>query len=316
MKPYIVRRHQRPEVSLLSAAYEPQGSIPAILRELCQSAGLEGVAIVDRAQPGEPVTYSTGLAGAETLKTGRALLAASPNGPSHTIATDRRAVLACPWVMPPTRPGGLVMWRAPGRMPWTTGDHALAASVAMLMRQILSSGFGQIGIDQLTGIPNRRWFLDEAERRIDRLEHDNVTGTLSLIDIDDLKRLNDRLGRQTGDRLLIRLASHLRAAIRPADLIARVGDDEFAIWQDGMDYMTAAERADALCAVAWFDGLVDGVGVAVSIGIASRPPNSGEDVRTLLRRAHMAAREVKAAGGGTWRVAHAQPASGRGGRSE
>jgi diguanylate cyclase (GGDEF)-like protein len=99
----------------------------------------------------------------------------------------------------------------------------------------------------------------------------------------------------------------LRAMVRPSDVVARVGTDEFAVWQDGMDHLTAAERADSLCGRRLFQDLPDGRGVTFSIGIASRRPGSAEDVRTLLRRAHMAAREVKTKGGGGWRVAH--PAS-------
>ncbi|HVY16916.1 MAG TPA: GGDEF domain-containing protein, partial [Rhodopila sp.] len=179
--------------------------------------------------------------------------------------------------------------------------------VAMLLRHTISAGFGQIGIDSLTGIPNRRWFVDEADRRIDRLDRDGMVGTLSLVDVDDLKRLNDRIGRAAADRVLVRLASQLRAMVRPSDLVARIGEDEFAVWQDGMDHMTAAERAETLCVSPIFANLTQGLPVSLSIGIASRPPVSGEDIRTLLRRAHMAAREVKAQGGGTWRVSQSQP---------
>ena len=115
----------------------------------------------------------------------------------------------------------------------------------MLLRVAIGAGMGQVGIDRLTGLPNRRWFLDEADRHIDRLEMDGVVGTLLLVDIDDLRRVNLALGRAQGDRVLVRMASQLRAMVRPSDLVARVGADEFAVWQNGMDHLTAAERADA-----------------------------------------------------------------------
>lgn len=292
----------------MRVAFEHQGSIPAVLKELCQTADLEGVAIIDRSQPGEPVTYSSGVAGVDTINTGRSLLAADPTRLCHARGADFRSILGCPWSIPPSRMGGLILWRAPDQPAWSDADHALAASVAMLLRHILSAGFGQIGIDALTGVPNRRWFIDEADRRIDRLDRDGSIGTLSVVDIDDLKRLNSQMGRAAADRVLVRLAGQLRAVVRPADLVARVGEDEFALWQDGMDHMTAAERAEALCAGPLFDTATDGQSVSLSIGIASRVPASGEDIRTLLRRAHMAAREVKGQGGGTWRVSHSQSA--------
>ncbi len=290
----------------MRVAFEHQGSIPSVLKELCRTADVEGVAIIDRSQPGEPVAYSSGVTGVDTINTGRSLLASDPTRLSHARGGDLRSILACPWSIPPARMGGLILWRAPDRPSWSDSDHALAASVAMLLRHILSAGFGQIGIDTLTGIPNRRWFIDEADRRIDRLDRDGSIGTLSVVDIDDLKRLNSRMGRAASDRVLVRLAGQLRAVVRPADLVARVGEDEFALWQDGMDHMTAAERAEALCARPLFDTLSEEPGVSLSIGIASRAPTSGEDIRTLLRRAHMAAREVKGKGGGTWRVAPSQ----------
>ncbi len=287
---------------------EHDSSIIAALNQLRQSADLEGLAVLDLSQPDMPVSHSVGLSGVETLDFGCALLAANPQGPAHGIAGDQRRVLACPWVLPPARPGGLLLWRDPRARLWADMDHGLAASVAALVLVAVTAGAGQIGIDRLTGVPNRRWFLDEADRRIDRLDLDGVIGTLCLIDVDDLHRLNANLGRQEGDRVLIRMASQLRSIVRPSDLVARVGADEFAVWQDGMDHLTAAERADALCTERMFIDVPKEQRATFSIGIASRRPGSAEDIRTLLRRAHMAARDVKAQGGGGWRVSHAEPA--------
>ncbi len=287
---------------------EHDGSITATLNQLRQAAGLEGVAVVDLTHTEAPVSYSAGLSGLDTIAFGCALLASSPGGPVHGAAGDRRPVLACPWLLPPARPGGLLLWRAPRARPWGSADHGMAASVAMLLLALIATDMGQPGVDRLTGVPNRRWFLDEADRHIDRLDVDGLTGTLWLIDIDDLRRVNALAGREQGDRVLVRLANRLRSVVRPSDLVARVGMDEFALWQDGMDHLTAAERADALCAQPLFNDMADGQPVTLSIGIASRRPGSAEDVRTLLRRAHMAARAVKAQGGGGWQVFRAEAA--------
>jgi diguanylate cyclase (GGDEF)-like protein len=287
------------------------GSIVTVLEQLRLTADLEGLAIVDLSEDAAeaPVAYCLGVTGAGTIDQGRSMLAATPDRPSHVVGSDKRRILACPWVFPPARPGGLLLWRAPRSRLWTDADRDLAAAVAMLLRVAIGAGMGQVGIDRLTGIPNRRWFLDEADRHIDRLDQDEVIGTLLLVDIDDLRRVNLVLGRAQGDRVLVRMANQLRAMVRPSDLVARVGADEFAVWQNGMDHLTAAERADQLCARRLFQDLPDAHGVTFSIGIASREPGSGEDVRTVLRRAHMAAREVKATGGGGWRVGHTKPMS-------
>ena len=287
------------------------GSIVPVLEQLRLAADLEGVAVFDLSEDSRdaPLAYCLGVAGHDTTETGRRLLTACPSRPSHTLDTEHRPILACPWVLPPTRPGGVLLWRGQGGQPWQDADHDLASAAIMMLRYAIGVGMGQPGIDRLTNLPNRRWFLDEADRHIDRLDQDGVVGTLVLVDIDDLRNVNLALGRTTGDRILLRMASHLRAMVRPSDVVARVGPDEVALWLDGMDQFTAAERADALCSRGLFRDLPAGQQVTFSIGIASRPPGSGEDVRTLLRRAHVAAREVKQKGGGGWRVSQHQPMS-------
>jgi diguanylate cyclase (GGDEF)-like protein len=285
------------------------GSIVAILEQLRLAADLEGVAVLDLSEDAAdaPVAYCLGNVGHGTTDFGQALLVRNPGRPSHGVAPDKRPVLACPWVLPPSRLGGVLLWRGPRSRAWAESDYDLAAAVAVLLRIAVGTGMGQVGIDRLTGLPNRRWFLDETDRHIDRLDLDASVGTLLLVDIDDLRGVNLRGGRAEGDRVLTRMASQLRANVRPSDVVARVGADEFAVWHDGMDHLTAAERAEALCSRRMFQDGLGGGAVTFSIGIASRQPGSAEDVRTLLRRSYMAAREVKAKGGGGWRVAGAEP---------
>ena len=96
----------------------------------------------------------------------------------------------------------------------------------------------------------------------------------------------------------------LRSAVRPTDLVARIGDAEFAVWLSGADYMTAAERAENLCLEA--PSRVVGPDnaplseVSFSIGIATR--KAGESFSDLASRATEAMRQVKCEGGGYWRV--------------
>jgi diguanylate cyclase (GGDEF)-like protein len=279
-------------------------SITPVLEELRGVAAIEGLAVLDLvADTAEVATVqSVGIAGETTFATGRLLMMGQAGRPTHLVAGDGRPLLACPWVMPPSRPGGLLLWRAPGAPTWTKADHIWVACVALLVRKTIASTAGQVGIDPLTGVPNRRWFIDEADRRAERMDHEGGVASVLLIDIDNLRRVNTSLGREAGDRVLMRLASQLRAMVRPSDLVARVGPDEFALWQDGMDHLTAAERADALCKGRQFRLAADDVIVTLSIGIASRRPGTSDDVRSLLRRAHMAAYEVKSQGGGGWRV--------------
>ena len=104
----------------------------------------------------------------------------------------------------------------------------------------------QARTDPLTGLLNRRAFMEEAGRRIDRLDREVIPGTLIFMDLDRLKPLNDRLGHEAGDAALMLTADLLRRTFRPTDLVARLGGDEFALWMDGSDELTAAERAESL----------------------------------------------------------------------
>jgi diguanylate cyclase (GGDEF)-like protein len=278
------------------------------LDELRKAAELEGAATLDLTNEaaGPLMLHECGLGGASILQTAGTLLYRERLHPSHGTGPDRRPVLVCPWTLPLRRFGGLAMWRMPGARGWGAVNHVFAASVGGVVRAMLEHEPSGIGLDRLTGLPNRAYFLDEVDRHIERLDLDRVYGTMMMIDLDGLEKLNLLHGRSIGDRMLSRLATLLRAMVRPTDIVARIGPDEFAVWLDGMDHMTAAERADILgqrriSMVEW-DGRDPDTTQTVSIGIATRRPGSVEDAATLLRRANMAMRDVKQAGGAGWRV--------------
>jgi len=165
----------------------------------------------------------------------------------------------------------------------------------------------QARTDPLTGLLNRRAFLEEMTRHIDRLDREEQPGTLLFADLDDFKPVNDQLGHEVGDQVLQRTGRILRDTVRPSDLVARLGGDEFALWMDGADHMTAAERADHLCSEVPRElREIAGDGInppSVSIGIATREAGSHEPVDNLLRRADQAMYTVKRGGRGHWHVA-------------
>ncbi|HEY5300217.1 MAG TPA: GGDEF domain-containing protein, partial [Acetobacteraceae bacterium] len=163
----------------------------------------------------------------------------------------------------------------------------------------------QARTDPLTGLLNRRAFLEELPRHIDRLERDGMPGTLMFADLDNFKSVNDRLGHDVGDQMLCAAADLLRRTFRPTDLVARLGGDEFAIWLNGADHMTAAERAERLRVEGprLFAELTDDASpVGFSIGIAPRRSGGGEEIDAVMRRADLAMYEVKRSGRGHWRV--------------
>jgi diguanylate cyclase (GGDEF)-like protein len=164
----------------------------------------------------------------------------------------------------------------------------------------------QARTDPLTGLLNRRAFLEEVERHIDRLDREDLPGTLMFGDLDHFKPVNDKLGHEVGDQVLVLTANLLRQVVRPSDLVARLGGDEFAVWMSGADHLTAAERADRLRELVPIElgELVGGDAprLSMSIGIATRRARSQEPIDSLIRRADMAMYEVKRTGRGHWRV--------------
>ena len=132
--------------------------------------------------------------------------------------------------------------------------------------------------DALTGLPNRASLTDRLTRCFDtESERRAWQERVLFIDVDDFKDVNDSLGHEGGDALLIQLAARLGACVRVQDLVARLGGDEFAI--------VVAEDDDGSTAIAIADRILDclrepftigatALIVSVSIGVAQRRPDT------------------------------------------
>ncbi|MDD2895741.1 MAG: diguanylate cyclase [Aliarcobacter sp.] len=88
--------------------------------------------------------------------------------------------------------------------------------------------------DNLTGLPNRLLLLDRIERAITKVVRHKIVGGLIFIDLDNFKEVNDTLGHDVGDALLIMVAKKIREVIRDEDTIARIGGDEFIVLLDNV----------------------------------------------------------------------------------
>jgi diguanylate cyclase (GGDEF)-like protein/PAS domain S-box-containing protein len=97
--------------------------------------------------------------------------------------------------------------------------------------------------DALTGLPNRRWFMDALEHAAANSARTGTQFGLLLVDVDDFKAINDQLGHSAGDALLVELAQRLKTAVRPSDMVARLGGDEFVVIAQDVD---GAPGADVL----------------------------------------------------------------------
>ena len=152
--------------------------------------------------------------------------------------------------------------------------------------------------DALTGLPNRLLFGDRLNHVIAHAERDNSTIALLFIDLDRFKNINDSLGHQIGDQLLVEAAQRLRGLVRRSDTLARLGGDEFVVLMEGQATSGAATGlADKMVAAFRQPFVVNGVDLHIgcSVGITLYP-DDGLDAVTLLKNADTAMYRAKEAG--------------------
>ncbi len=302
----------------------------AALESLVDAVGAEGAAVVlDVGESGmSRIAHHAGQ-GAERMRpTLSAMLPVSPDHLGQATGIDGRPVLMAGCETRFGAFGGIAVWRtARGHDPaedvgagiraWDQDDRMLLLTATNVIRMVLEHEaiqremHRQARTDPLTALLNRRAFMEELERHVDRLDRDDEPGTLMFADMDHFKAVNDAMGHEAGDRVLVAAADLLRRVVRPTDLVARLGGDEFAVWMNGVDHMTAAERADVLREalpreIAELLG-PDAPRVGMSIGIACRRGGGHEPLDSVIRRADMAMYEVKRHGRGHWRVSLEDP---------
>jgi diguanylate cyclase (GGDEF)-like protein/PAS domain S-box-containing protein len=164
-------------------------------------------------------------------------------------------------------------------------------------------------LDPLTGVLNRRAFLDMLASRLGHLRRYGRIGALLFLDLDNFKTLNDRHGHAAGDGALIGLARLLSEGGRRGDMAGRLGGDEFALWLEETDAMGAVAKAEKLIAATAQQfaplGLASSAPLGLSIGIALWPlAAAGNDVpAALVARADAAMYAAKRDGKNRWALA-------------
>lgn len=310
-----LRRAAVIEDILARMRHEPMAAqaMQAALGALLSALAADGIAVVEVAPRGVRLSHRAGAAPTPVLAEGAGLLRLDGSQPKTRIGADGTAMItvACP--VREAEAATLVAWRGAGVGDWTEEERLLFASAASLVRMMLDQEaiqremLRQARADPLTGLMNRRAFLAEMERRIERLDRDGRAATLLYVDIDGFKPVNDEFGHDVGDEVLRSVAALLEQTFRPTDLVARLGGDEFGVWLDGADVMTAAERADALARAA--PRLLGELGgdsrlkITLSIGLAQRLPRARETIDQMLRRADQAMYAAKRSAPGGWRAA-------------
>ena len=152
----------------------------------------------------------------------------------------------------------------------------------------------QARTDDLTGLPNRRAFLEAAEEVLAAASARRPAALL-LLDLDGFKEVNDGLGHHAGDDLLRQIGPRLRSALPTGDVLARLGGDEFAVLVPGAGLDEAQDRAQRLRELVLQPFTVESIRlhVGVSIGVSTAPVPAGS-VEELLRCADVAMYAAKA----------------------
>jgi diguanylate cyclase (GGDEF)-like protein len=152
--------------------------------------------------------------------------------------------------------------------------------------------------DPLTRLPNRVQFGERLERRLG--ENDGQPIGIALMDLDGFKEINDTLGHQSGDAVLIEVARRLLASVSDDTLVVRLGGDEFAVLappgmgRDELESMCRRVRTELAVPIS-IDALSVNTGVSIGIAVA---PTDGRDADTLLRCADVAMYAAKGGRGG------------------
>lgn len=152
--------------------------------------------------------------------------------------------------------------------------------------------------DALTGLPNRRLFLDRLTMALAQAHRQRQLVAVMFLDLDNLKQVNDNLGHDIGDLLLVAVAKRLTGCVRRGDTVARMGGDEFLLVLPQLQNQEDANCiAVKLLAAIQEPFRVDGhwLHVTASIGI-SLYPIDGTDVQTLMKKADMAMYRAKELG--------------------
>jgi diguanylate cyclase (GGDEF)-like protein len=161
----------------------------------------------------------------------------------------------------------------------------LRGKVAQLQERVLQ--LDQLAHqDTLINLPNRRGFMRELDRLIDRVSRYGDSAAMLFVDLDGLKMINDSCGHRAGDEALIQVADLLSKGVRRSDVVARIGGDEFGILLENANeesaHETAARLVDLICSS---ELLHEGEGLPLSVAIGVGMITGDEGPEEVIARA-------------------------------
>ena len=192
--------------------------------------------------------------------------------------------------------GIILLMAVLGRMSWQLAQSRLRESESKLehARRVEYLAYH----DGLTGLPNRSMFSKLLAQRISEARRYDKQLAVAFLDLDRFKQINDTLGHEAGDQLLVEVAARLQGCVRDSDTVARLGGDEFVVllpeMEDGKQAIVVAQKILAVIGKA-FTLIGHEFRVTASIGI-SVYPQDGQDEQTLTKNADIAMYQAKAEG--------------------
>jgi diguanylate cyclase (GGDEF)-like protein len=236
-----------------------------------------------------------GLAGrsVETREPLLANAAATDERAAHVPGTpegDIEAIIAAPLMAHGRATGCLSIYREGEGNVFTENEFRFASRFAHAAAIALENARARARLaqlaqtDDLTGTLNRRGFFEAVDRELARAARDDRPTALLLVDVDQLKSVNDRYGHASGDLLLRRVADALKGRTRRGDVIGRLGGDEFAVVLSGAGQESAERLAleiETMVHSATIDTPEGVVEPAVSVGVAATL-SVGTDAAQLL----------------------------------
>jgi diguanylate cyclase (GGDEF)-like protein len=183
-------------------------------------------------------------------------------------------------LLPAGMPTAVIVWACCGRV----GMCLAMAWLIGALREMFDQQRMLAGTDEVTGIPNRRLFIEITERELARSARSKTPISVIYLDADRFKAINDQFGHGEGDRLLRVVAETLTTYCRKTDAFARLGGDEFAVLLPDADEDAARNVADKLRTLLQAAMMLNRWPVTFSMGVATfvKPPSDAEH---LLRAA-------------------------------